>query len=118
MALQGIAGATRATKRFTTKADPAAVRAPDLVNRDFTANRPDGLWVADFTYSAQFPIMCSGKAMGLPSRRLAVAEATHNQRPSRKPSRRSRGRNRAGAGFKSLKRARVASLVARSASRY
>jgi putative transposase len=50
MALQGIRGATRAKKRFTTKADPAAVRAPDLVNRDFTANRPDALWVADFTY--------------------------------------------------------------------
>jgi len=26
------------------------VRAPDLVKRDFTAERPDQLWVADFTY--------------------------------------------------------------------
>jgi len=26
------------------------VRAPDLVNRNFTAPRPDALWVADFTY--------------------------------------------------------------------
>jgi len=50
MALQGIRGATRAKKRFTTKADPGAVRAPDLVNRNFTASRPDELWVADFTY--------------------------------------------------------------------
>ena len=50
MALHGIRGATRAKKRFTTKADPTAVRAPDLVNRDFTADRPDALWVADFTY--------------------------------------------------------------------
>jgi putative transposase len=23
---------------------------PDLVNRDFSADRPDALWVADFTY--------------------------------------------------------------------
>jgi putative transposase len=46
----GIQGATRAKKRFTTKSDPAHVRAPDLVNRDFTAPRPDALWVADFTY--------------------------------------------------------------------
>ncbi len=46
----GIQGATRAKKRFTTKCDPAHVRAPDLVNRDFTASRPDALWVADFTY--------------------------------------------------------------------
>ncbi len=47
---RGICGASRAKKRFTTKADPAHVRAPDLVNRDFTAARPDALWVADFTY--------------------------------------------------------------------
>jgi putative transposase len=46
----GIQGATRAKKRFTTKSDSAHVRAPDLVNRDFTASRPDALWVADFTY--------------------------------------------------------------------
>jgi transposase InsO family protein len=47
---QGIRGASRAKHRFTTHADPAAVRAPDLVKRDFTADRPDQLWVADFTY--------------------------------------------------------------------
>lgn len=45
-----IRGATRAVKRFTTKADPAAVRAPDLVKRDFTATAPNAKWVADFTY--------------------------------------------------------------------
>ena len=46
----GIRGASRTRKRFTTRADPAAVRAPDLVSRDFTAIRPDRIWVADFTY--------------------------------------------------------------------
>lgn len=46
----GIRGASRAKNRFTTHADPAAVRAPDLVKRDFTATGPDQLWVADFTY--------------------------------------------------------------------
>ena len=46
----GIRGATRAKKRFTTKADPSHPRAPDLVKRNFTAPRPDALWVADFTY--------------------------------------------------------------------
>jgi putative transposase len=50
MAAQGMEGATRAKKRFTTKSDPTHVRAPDLVKRDFTAARPDALWVADFTY--------------------------------------------------------------------
>jgi putative transposase len=46
----GIRGASRAVTRFTTRPDPAAVRAPDLVKRDFTADQPDRLWVADFTY--------------------------------------------------------------------
>ena len=50
MGLQGIEGATRAKRRFTTKSDTTHVRAPDLVNRNFTAARPDALWVADFTY--------------------------------------------------------------------
>jgi putative transposase len=46
----GIRGATRARRRFTTRRDPGAVRAPDLVKREFTADRPDRLWVTDFTY--------------------------------------------------------------------
>jgi len=50
MRANGLRGASRAKKRFTTKADPEHTRAPDLVKRNFTATRPDELWVADFTY--------------------------------------------------------------------
>ena len=50
MRANGLRGASRAKKRFTTHPDPAAVRAPDLVQRDFTATRPNEKWVADFTY--------------------------------------------------------------------
>jgi len=47
----GIEGVSRRRKRiFTTVGDPDAVRAPDLVNRVFTADRPDALWVTDLTY--------------------------------------------------------------------
>ena len=47
----GIAGVSRARKKvFTTRADPDATRAPDLVNRHFKADRPDALWVTDLTY--------------------------------------------------------------------
>ena len=47
----GICGVSRQRKKvFTTKSDPDAVRAPDLVNRDFTAAAPDQLWVTDLTY--------------------------------------------------------------------
>jgi putative transposase len=46
-----IIGAKRRGKPWrTTIADPKAQRPADLVNRDFTAERPDALWVADFTY--------------------------------------------------------------------
>ena len=47
----GIEGISRRRKRvFTTKSDPDALRAPDLVNRQFRAERPDALWVTDITY--------------------------------------------------------------------
>ena len=47
----GICGAKRRGKPWrTTKPDPAARRRPDLVDRDFSAEGPDRLWVADITY--------------------------------------------------------------------
>jgi putative transposase len=42
MDFEGISRQRR--KVFTTVADADAVRAPDLVNRNFTASRPDALW--------------------------------------------------------------------------
>ena len=48
MRAHGIQGAKRRGKPWrTTTPDPRALRAPDLVDRDFTASRPDELWVAD-----------------------------------------------------------------------
>jgi putative transposase len=38
--------------KITTQSDPAAARPTDLVVRQFTATRPNQLWVADFTYVA------------------------------------------------------------------
>lgn len=47
----GIVGKLRGSKKRTTIADEAAVeRARDLLQRDFTATRPDEKWVADLTY--------------------------------------------------------------------
>lgn len=48
----GLRGAVRGATRRTTVADPLAGRAPDLVKRDFSAEAPNRLWVADFTYCA------------------------------------------------------------------
>ena len=47
----GIQGAKRRGKPWrTTTPDPEASRWPDLVERNFTAERPNALWVADLTY--------------------------------------------------------------------
>jgi len=47
----GIQGAKRRGKAWrTTKPDPLAHRRPDLVERDFSAEEPNRLWVADLSY--------------------------------------------------------------------
>ncbi len=46
----GIEGVSRRGKRKVKKATAEAPAAPDLVKRDFTATRPDELWLADITY--------------------------------------------------------------------
>jgi putative transposase len=48
----GIVGALRKRTVRTTIVDPTAPRPADLVKRDFTADRPNRLWVVDFTYVA------------------------------------------------------------------
>jgi hypothetical protein len=46
----GLQGAfMRKRKRSSTRRDPKATPAPDLVNRDFTAPAPNRLWVADLS---------------------------------------------------------------------
>jgi putative transposase len=47
----GIQGAKRRGKAWrTTKPDPLAHRRPDLVERDFSADGPNRLWVGDLSY--------------------------------------------------------------------
>jgi len=49
----GLRGVVRGrTWTITTQADTAAPQPADLVNRHFTATRPNQLWVSDFTYVA------------------------------------------------------------------
>lgn len=50
MRAHGWQGVRRQKKVRTTVPDPAAQRAPDLVNRQFSAPAPNRLLVADFTY--------------------------------------------------------------------
>ena len=48
----GLQGVRRGKTRRTTTPDAAAARPADLVDRDFSAARPNQLWVADLTYVA------------------------------------------------------------------
>jgi transposase InsO family protein len=48
----GLQGAVRGRSCRTTVSDDTSYRPDDLVNRQFTATRPNQLWVADITYVA------------------------------------------------------------------
>ena len=48
----GLRGAVRGQRFKTTIPDEASARPLDLVDRDFTASRPNELWVSDLTYVA------------------------------------------------------------------
>jgi len=51
MRAAGLVGASRRRNGVTTtRRDPNARPAPDLVDRDFTATAPNQLWVADITF--------------------------------------------------------------------
>ena len=50
MKVQGLRGAVRGKRIRTTIPDMTAARPQDRVNRQFMADRPNQLWVSDFTY--------------------------------------------------------------------
>ena len=50
MRREGIEGCVNGRTQRTTVPGPSLVAADDLVRRDFRADRPDGVWLSDFTY--------------------------------------------------------------------
>jgi putative transposase len=50
MRQEGLRGAVRGKRIFTTISDPQCPRPTDLVCRNFTAEAPNRLWLADLTY--------------------------------------------------------------------
>lgn len=52
MKVLGLQGVRRGRQCITTIPDESAAKPLDLVNREFTASRPNQLWVADITYVA------------------------------------------------------------------
>jgi putative transposase len=60
MRQNGLQGAKRRDKSWrTTWSDPAALRSPDPVKRDFTAARLNEKWFEDFTYLRCWEAWCS-----------------------------------------------------------
>lgn len=68
MRLEGIQGRRRRRKFKTTWRSVEAAPAPDLVNRQFAASRPDQVWVADIKYvetakaSSTWPVSATSSA--------------------------------------------------------
>ncbi|WHS49943.1 IS3 family transposase [Rothia sp. SD9660Na] len=58
MKIAGVAGAHRGRKPMTTRAATVIDDRPDLVQRNFTADAPNRLWVADFTYVRTYSGFC------------------------------------------------------------
>lgn len=52
MKTSGIAAKMKKRFKVTTRANPKALVAPNLLQQDFTAKMPNQRWVADFTYVA------------------------------------------------------------------
>ena len=50
MRANSIVGCANGKVQVTTRPGSCPVAAPDLVRRDFTAQRPDQVWLSDFTY--------------------------------------------------------------------
>ena len=77
MRLAGICGARRGRRPVTTRSSKTLDTRPDLVNRQFKADRPNRLWVADityvrtlsgFVYTAFVTDVCSRKIVGWATR--------------------------------------------------
>ena len=85
MRQEGLQGVRRGKTFRTTRADAAAARPPDLVQRRFKASRPNELWVVDFTYVPTFSGMAfSAFVTDVFSRRI-VGWRTANAMPTELP---------------------------------
>ena len=62
--------------------DPDAIRPPDLVDRDFTAERPDALWVTDLAYvPTRSGMACGYFIVDAFSRRIVGSRVASHMKP-------------------------------------
>ena len=86
----GWRGATRTKRVRTTIADPAATRAPDLVDRQFRTGAPNVLFMADFTY---VPMATGGHTYTGSSSTPTPVSSSAGSAPRRSRRRSSNGRS-------------------------
>lgn len=85
MRAHGLRGVRRGKAFVTTCPDPGAARPPDHVKRDFHAERPNQLWVVDFTYVPTWSGMAfTAFVTDVYSRRI-VGWRTTNRMPTELP---------------------------------
>ena len=81
MGVLDLQGVVRGKACKTTVPDAAAERPADLVQRQFRADRPNQLWVADFTYVATWAgVVCVAFVIDVFARRIVgwrVASSMH-----------------------------------------
>lgn len=82
MRLLGLRGVRRSKKVRTTIPAAGGTRAPDLLDRDFTASRPDEKWVTDFTYVRTWAgFVYVAFILDVFSRRIVGWHVASNKRP-------------------------------------
>jgi putative transposase len=86
----GLVGVSRRKSTITTVRDGAR-QAPDLVDRNFTADRPNLLWVADITYIPTWAgFLYLAVVLDVFSRRIVGSNGGHNAGVLSEPGHRNR----------------------------
>jgi putative transposase len=85
MRTAGLHGVRRGKRFITTRRDEQSARPPDLVNRDFTAEAPNRLWIVDFTYVPTWAGMAFTAFVSDVFSRRIVGWRTTNSMPTELP---------------------------------
>jgi len=112
----GLRGVRRGKKCRTTVPDEAAVRPADLVCRRFAAERPDQLWVADFTYIRTWAGFCYAAFVIDVFSRMSVEMPRRQARRATVSAHGSVAASTAMAASRASRRSRAENIAARASS--
>src|SRR5438128_7934301 len=116
MRQMGLAGRVRGRRRRTTISADVSARPADLVERQFRAQRPNQLWIADITYVATWSgfayaaFVTPGRRAGCPANAAVRPRAMYTVPARRSPRRRNARRRWNHAPALEVSKAHVPSL--------